>query len=130
MMNFMLNTILYLPFYAVINRRFGLAALSLWTTSCYFCTYYIVSHYSPLFFNISLGTSFLIGPFALMLGNFSQHIFIDPRDPGSNYGLATNHLCVPFNMVTFNDGYHITHHVNSQCHWSTMPLNFIKNIDQ
>ena len=65
-----------------------------------------------------------------MLGNFSQHIFVDPKDPASNYGLATNHLKVPFNMVTFNDGYHITHHVNSHCHWSEMPLHFINNIDK
>ena len=71
-----------------------------------------------------------MGPFALMLGNFSQHIFVDPKDPASNYGLATNHLKVPFNMVTFNDGYHITHHVNSHCHWSEMPLHFINNIDK
>ena len=39
-------------------------------------------------------------------------------------------LQVPFNMVTFNDGYHITHHVNSHCHWSQMPMHFIKNIDK
>ena len=67
---------------------------------------------------------------ALMLGNFSQHIFIDPKNPESNYGLATNHLRAPFNMVTFNDGYHITHHVNSHCHWTSMPHNFITHIDQ
>ena len=36
----------------------------------------------------------------------------------------------PFNMLTFNDGYHITHHVVSICHWSEMPLHFIKNLDK
>jgi len=130
MINFLLHTMLYLPFYAILKRRHRLAALSLWTTACYLGTYYLLSHKAPLFFNISLGTSFVIGPFALMLGNFSQHIFIDPKDPTSNYGLATNHLKVPFNMVTFNDGYHITHHVNSHCHWSEMPLHFAKHIEQ
>ena len=65
-----------------------------------------------------------------MLGNFSQHIFVDPRDPKSNYGLATNHLNAPFNMLTFNDGYHITHHVNSRIHWTEMPLHFIEHIDK
>jgi len=130
MINFLLHTMLYLPFYAVLKRRYALAGLSLWTTACYLGTYYALSHTAPLFFNISLGTSFLMGPFALMLGNFSQHIFVDPKDPSNNYGLATNHLKVPFNMVTFNDGYHITHHVNSHCHWSQMPMHFIKNIDK
>ena len=55
---------------------------------------------------------------------------IDPKNPDSNYCLATNHLRVPFNMVTFNDGYHITHHVNSHCHWASMPHHFITHIDQ
>lgn len=130
MINFMLHTMLYLPFYAIKKRRFDLAALSFWTTSCYLGAYFLLSNLCPMFFYISLGTAFLIGPIALMLGNFSQHIFIDPRDPASNYGLATNHLCVPFNMLTFNDGYHITHHVNSHCHWSEMPLQFIHNIEK
>merc|ERR1711988_818757 len=125
----MMHTILYLPFYAVIKRRYSLAVLSLWTTTCYFASYYLLSHVAPLFFYVSLGSSFIMGPFALMLGNFSQHIFVKPEDPACNYGLATNHLCVPFNMITFNDGYHITHHVNSHCHWSDMPLHFIKNIE-
>lgn len=65
-----------------------------------------------------------------MLGNFSQHIFVDPDDPTSNYGLACNHIGASFNMVTFNDGYHITHHVTSITHWSEMPHHFIKNIDK
>jgi len=130
MLNFMLHTMLYLPFYAIVKRRYGLAILSAWTTACYLLAYPMLSHYAPLFFNISLGSSFVIGPFALMLGNFSQHMFLDPKDPKSNYGLATNHLCVPFNMLTFNDGYHITHHVDSHCHWSSMPLQFIKKIEK
>merc|ERR1711998_676412 len=33
-------------------------------------------------------------------------------------------------MVTFNDGYHITHHVTSHTHWSEMPVHFIKNLDK
>lgn len=56
MINFLLHTMLYLPFYAVHKRRYRLAALSLWTTGCYLGTYYMLSHKAPLFFNISLGT--------------------------------------------------------------------------
>jgi len=132
MINFLLHTLLYLPFYAVVKRRFSLAALSLWTTACYLGSYYMLARNpsTVLFFNISFGSAFLMGPFALMLGNFSQHIFVDPKDPTSNYGLATNHLQVPFNLVTFNDGYHITHHVDSHCHWSQMPMHFMKHIDR
>jgi hypothetical protein len=57
-------------------------------------------------------------------------VFIDPDAPTSNYTLATNHLKAPFNMATFNDGYHITHHVSSTTHWSEMPLHFITHLDK
>merc|ERR1719440_15856 len=130
MLNFQLHTLLYLPFFAAYKRRYALARLSLWTTFCYLCAYPLVYKLHPVFFTTSLGISFVMGPLALMLGNFSQHIFVDPKDPASNYGLATNHLRVPFNMLTFNDGYHITHHVNSHCHWSEMPRYFMQNIDK
>ena len=33
-------------------------------------------------------------------------------------------------MLTFNDGYHITHHVNAHTHWSEMPLHFIHHLDE
>ena len=33
-------------------------------------------------------------------------------------------------MATFNDGYHITHHVSSVTHWSEMPLHFIHHLDR
>jgi len=81
-------------------------------------------------FIASLGIPFALGPVALMVGNYSQHIFVNPDDPTSNFGLACNHLAAPFNMLTFNDGYHLTHHLTSRCHWSEMPLHFIKNLDK
>merc|ERR1719424_2816575 len=65
-----------------------------------------------------------------MAGNFGQHQFINPADPADNYGLTVNLINAPFNMLTFNDGYHIVHHINSVCHWTEMPLHFIRNIDK
>mmetsp|Transcript_14386 Transcript_14386/g.37321 ORF Transcript_14386/g.37321 Transcript_14386/m.37321 type:complete len:463 (-) Transcript_14386:383-1771(-) len=129
-LNFILHTFLYLPYYCVVKRRFdvGLACAALLT--CYFFGIKALYAYNPLFFTISIGFSSLLGPFALMLGNFSQHIFVDPDSPKSNYTLACNHVNAPFNMLTFNDGYHITHHVSSICHWSEMPLHFINNLDK
>jgi hypothetical protein len=44
----------------------------------------------------------------------SQHCFIDPSSPGSNHGLAYNCVGCPDNQMSFNDGYHILHHHNSQ----------------
>ena len=30
----------------------------------------------------------------------------------------------PFNMLTFNDGYHINHHIAPNCHWADLPADF------
>ena len=129
-MNFLLHTFIYLPYYAIKKGRVAIGLMALGCFAAYFKAYLMIAAAQPVFFTISLGVSFVLGPIALMLGNYSQHIFVDPDDPTSNYGLACNHLNAPFNMLTFNDGYHITHHLTSICHWSEMPLHFIKNIEK
>lgn len=129
-MNFMLHTFLYLPYYAVRKGRYGVALVCTLCLSTYLVAFPLIYSYHPVYFLSSFGYSFLIGPFMLMLGNYSQHIFVDPDAPTSNYALACNHLNHPFNMCTFNDGYHITHHVSSITHWSDMPLHFIRNLDK
>jgi hypothetical protein len=52
----------------------------------------------------------------------SQHVFVDPSRPRSDYSLAYNCVACPDNQRTLNDGYHIVHHLNSQvggwgCAW-------------
>merc|ERR1712178_351874 len=32
------------------------------------------------------------------------------------------------NLYTFNDGYHIVHHINSRIHWAEMPQRFLKEL--
>jgi hypothetical protein len=129
-LNFLIHTMLYLPFYALRKKRFDIAFATMACCALYVYSFPIIYAYHPNFFLTSLGVSFLLGPFALMLGNYSQHIFVDPDNPKSNYGLACNHINAPFNMLTFNDGYHITHHVSSNTHWSEMPIHFIQHLDK
>jgi len=128
--NFMIHTMLYLPFYAFRKRRFDVGVAVAFCVAVYLAAFPLLYQTMPYFFITNFAISFVLGPFALMLGNYSQHIFVDPNNPQSNYGLACNHLNAPFNMLTFNDGYHITHHVSSITHWSEMPLHFIQHIDQ
>ena len=128
-LNFILHTMVYLPFYAVQKKRYDIALGMLACFGVYFSAFPLLHATVPYFFYTTFGVSFVLGPFALMLGNYSQHIFVDPANPQSNYGLACNHLNAPFNMLTFNDGYHITHHVSSITHWSEMPLHFIRHLD-
>lgn len=128
--NFALHTFLFLPYYALCKRRFGLAALSVASMGCYFAAFQLLHSAHPPAFWISLGFSSAFGPCMLMMGNFAQHQFIHPQQPYSNYGLTINLIAAPFNMLTFNDGYHIVHHLNSVAHWSELPLYFIKNLDE
>merc|ERR1711879_324864 len=64
---------------------------------------------------------------AMSFGNWSQHIFVNPSDAQNNYALSYNCIDTPVNKTTFNDGYHIIHHVNARLHWSEMPKYFYDN---
>lgn len=81
----------------------------------------------------------LITSLALMFGNFSQHIFVDPSIAtmpqnlkSYEFNAALTYNCMNHfdNRATFNDGYHIVHHLNSRCHWTELPVHFFKNIDK
>lgn len=45
-------------------------------------------------------------------------MFIDPKRRFDNFGLAFNYVNHECNQKTYNDGYHIIHHMNSLLHWS------------
>jgi hypothetical protein len=60
----------------------------------------------------------------------SQHIFINPKMPDSAYGIGYNCIASPDNAVTFNDGYHIQHHLNSKTHWSDLPQRFLEGLEE
>jgi len=34
------------------------------------------------------------------------------------------------NVYTFNDGYHVTHHIKSKLHWTEMAGHFLQNLEQ
>jgi fatty acid desaturase len=67
---------------------------------------------------------------AMSFGNWGQHMFVDPDNFKSNYALTYNCIDAPANRKTFNDGYHIVHHLNGRVHWSEMPQNFYDNVEQ
>jgi fatty acid desaturase len=66
----------------------------------------------------------IILSFALMEGNWKQHIFVDPDDPKNNYKSAYACINTPTNALNFNDGYHIEHHENPGMQWYRLPTYF------
>ena len=66
--------------------------------------------------------------FLMMAGNWGQHAFIDPADPGNNYRNSITCINSDYNKKCFNDGYHIGHHVRPAMHWTEMPVEFQNNI--
>ena len=60
----------------------------------------------------------------MMAGNWGQHAFIDPRDPGNDYRNSVTCTNCRYNRRCFNDGYHIVHHLRPQQHWTELPAEF------
>lgn len=68
--------------------------------------------------------------FSLMAGNWAQHAFVDPADPGNPYLNCVTCLNTFYNQLCYNDGYHIGHHQSPHRHWTQMPADFLKNLDR
>jgi len=130
-LNFVIGTWVELPYLAIVKHG-GLMSPAFWNIVVVIFTYwgfvallwqanYIATIYLFLlpFFTASL---------ALMFGNWSQHVFVDPKRPTSNYALTYNCMNTIENQYTWNDGYHIVHHIAANLHWSEMPLYFKKNL--
>ncbi|GAB3563927.1 hypothetical protein GCM10027578_08530 [Spirosoma luteolum] len=65
-----------------------------------------------------------------MLGNWTQHAFVDGNDPGNAYKNSITCINVNYNKKCWNDGYHISHHVRPAMHWTEHPTFFQKTIDK
>ncbi|WP_080241212.1 fatty acid desaturase family protein [Spirosoma rigui] len=65
-----------------------------------------------------------------MLGNWTQHAFVDSEDPGNAYKNSITCINVKYNKKCWNDGYHISHHVRPAMHWTEHPTFFQKTLDK
>ncbi|KAJ3293961.1 hypothetical protein HDU79_011726 [Rhizoclosmatium sp. JEL0117] len=64
----------------------------------------------------------------MMSGNWTQHSFLNRETPLSG-GLSNSITIINtrFNALCFNDGYHASHHLNAQRHWTEHPRHFLQN---
>lgn len=72
---------------------------------------------------------FLISRLIMMLGNWTQHAFIDPEQPENLYKSSITCINVKYNHKCWNDGYHISHHIKPTMHWTEHPNHFRDNLE-
>lgn len=73
---------------------------------------------------------FLAFRLVAMAGNWVQHTFICPLEPANDFRNSITCINVKFNHKCWNDGYHISHHVNPTLHWTEHPEYFRANLDK
>ncbi len=118
-----------LPYHLVYQKRYKVAVRSVAGTVIFFTLVYFLFQIRPIatLFVFILPT--IILSFALMEGNWKQHIFVDPDDPENVYRSSYACINTPTNALNFNDGYHIEHHKNPAMPWHQLPKYFQKQLD-
>jgi fatty acid desaturase len=97
-------------------------------------TYYIVVG-ALLWFNWRAALVVFVIPFCftrfmMMAGNWGQHAFVDASDPGNCYRNSITTINCLYNRRCFNDGYHISHHLKPNRHWTDHPIEYEENLQK
>ena len=66
----------------------------------------------------------------MMLGNWTQHAFVAPEDPGNAYKNSITCVNTKYNHKCWNDGYHISHHIRMGMHWTQHPEFFQEHMNE
>ncbi|RAJ75144.1 fatty acid desaturase [Chitinophaga dinghuensis] len=73
---------------------------------------------------------FIISRIIMMVGNWAQHAFICAADPDNSYKNSITCINTKYNHKCWNDGYHISHHVKPNMHWTDHPVYFRKTLGE
>jgi len=73
---------------------------------------------------------FVFARLVMMLGNWTQHAFVDSVEPDNLYKSSVNCINTKYNHVCWNDGYHVIHHLRPGLHYTEMPAEFLKRKDE
>jgi fatty acid desaturase len=73
---------------------------------------------------------FLVTRIIQMIGNWTQHAFLDATDPGNPFKNSVTCINTKYNKKCWNDGYHASHHFKPAMHWTEHPTFFLKNLDK
>jgi fatty acid desaturase len=73
---------------------------------------------------------FLISRVIMMMGNWAQHAFVSSTDPDNAYRNSITCINTRYNHKCWNDGYHISHHLKPNMHWTEHPGFFRKTLNE
>jgi hypothetical protein len=110
--------------------RKGRTRLFLWMIAGEFSFYAVLAvglYYAPITTATVFLIPFLLTRFLMMAGNWGQHAFVCPVDPGSSYKSSITCINARYNRRCFNDGYHISHHLSATRHWTEHPQELLDN---
>ena len=115
-----------LPYYAFKRKRYDLCRKSIMQVAGTITVYSVLFYARPVPTLYVFLLPMLIIAYALMEGNWSQHIFVSPdvskaSDKELPYSITYTCLHSKNNAYTFNDGYHIEHHAQPTCPWYDLP---------
>ncbi|DBA80504.1 TPA: hypothetical protein ACH3X1_007775 [Trebouxia sp. C0004] len=119
-----------LPLYAIKAQRWHVVLECLSLEAVYIALVACLWHINRAATVWTCIVPLMVTSFALMFGNWSQHIFINPEMPRSAHGMSYNCIGFDGNQRSFNDGYHTIHHLNSRLHWTQLPQHFIRCAQQ
>jgi len=68
--------------------------------------------------------------FIMMMGNWTQHCFIDKNNPEGHFSSVFNCINNVYNQNCWNDGYHSIHHLKPALHYTDIPGEFLKHKDK
>jgi len=127
-LRFFLVIHIQLPYVAFKRSGAKLALTTLCNTGLFFSLIFFSYRVNAVFSFWGLMVPYFLTCFLLMFGNWSQHMFVDPKRHESNYGLTFSCINNSHNQCSFNDGYHVIHHINASLHWSQLPSTFCANM--
>ncbi|WP_420318949.1 fatty acid desaturase family protein [Ekhidna sp.] len=71
---------------------------------------------------------FFLSRIFMILGNWTQHSFIDANDPANHYKNSITCINTRYNKKCWNDGYHTNHHLMPGKHFTEYPIIFQRDI--
>ena len=114
-------------YYFISTKKYSAAIKVFLGEMSYWALMFFVTWNKPWVGLFIFVVPYFISRAVMMIGNWTQHAFVDIEDPNNCYRNSISCINAGYNHLCFNDGYHISHHLKASRHWSDHPLEIIEN---